>query len=329
MQTTPKANNILGHLFALLGAVVMLAIATWVSASSSEQVKAIDNLITPRTGHTATTLSDGRILVTGGRDADGHLVAGSEIFDPETQVSTASAPLNTARVDHSATVLADGRVLVAGGSNDSGALSSAEIFDPAHPENGFVTVASAMSTARTRHTATLLNDGHVLIAGGDAQGTAELFDPTTGTFMPTIWPLTVARSGHTATLFTDDSVLLAGGNTATMETYTPNQGFSLDPATMSVVRTGHWAFELSDTRLILFQGDTGNTIDEFNPSTGTITPKGSLDFHASSSSLLANGKVLVLGTDVSGLYDPNAVPPAPDCSSKAVKSGAGGTAFGS
>ena len=78
-----------------------------------------------------------------------------------------------------------------------------------------------MSTARTRHTATLLNNGIVLIAGGDAQGTAELFDPTTQTFIPTLWTLTVARSGHTATLFTDDSVLLAGGNTATMETYTP------------------------------------------------------------------------------------------------------------
>src|SRR4029079_10229457 len=83
-------------------------------------------------------------------------------------------------------------------------------------------------------------------------------------------------------------------------------------ATMAVVRTGHWAFELSDTRLLLFQGDTGNTIDEFNPTTDTLTPKGSLDFHASSSSLLANGKVLVLGTDVSGLYNPDAVPPAPD-----------------
>ena len=312
MQTTPKANNILGHFFALLGAIVMLAIATWVSASSSEQVQPLDNLAVPRTGHTATALSDGRILITGGRDTDGNLVAASEIFDPETQVSTAGATLNTARIDHSATVLADGKVLVAGGTGANGALSSAEIFDPAHPENGFQTVGSSMSTARTRHTATLLNDGHVLIAGGDAQGSAELFDPATGSFMPTIWPLTVARSGHTATLFTDDSVLLAGGNTATMETFVPNQGFTLDPATMSVVRTGHWAFELSDTRLLLFQGDTGNTIDEFNPAAGTITPKGSLDFHASSSSLLANGKVLVLGTDVSGLYNPDAVPPAPD-----------------
>ena len=312
MQTTPRANNILGHFFALLGAAVMLAIATWVSASSSQQVQPLDNLATPRTGHAAIALSDGRILITGGRDTDGNLVSASEIFDPETQTSSASAALHTARVDHSATVLVDGRVLVAGGTGASGALSSAEIFDPAHPENGFQTVGSAMSTTRTRHTATLLNDGHVLIAGGDAQGSAEIFDPATGTFMPTIWPLTMARSGHTATLFTDDTVLLAGGNTSTMETYAPGSGFILDPATMSVVRTGHWAFELSDTRLLLFQGDTGNTIDEFNPTAGTITPKGSLDFHASSSSLLANGKVLVLGTDVSGVYNPDAVPPAPD-----------------
>src|SRR5947207_14913399 len=124
--------------------------------------------------------------------------------------------------------------------------------------------------------------------------------------MPTIWRLTMARSGHTATLFTDDSVLLTGGNSATMETYNPGQGFTLDPATMSVVRTGHWALELSDTRLLLFQGDTGNTIDEFNPGTGTITPNGSLDLHASSSSLLANGKVLGLGARPSRLDYPTA-----------------------
>src|SRR5947199_10195300 len=155
MQTTPKANNILGHFFALLGAVVMLAIATWVSASSSEQVKPLDNLAVPRTGHTATALSDGRILITGGRDTDGNLVAASEIFDTETQTSSASATLNTARVDHSATVLADGRVLVAGGTGDSGALSSAEILHPANPENGFQLVASAITVATTKHTAAL------------------------------------------------------------------------------------------------------------------------------------------------------------------------------
>src|SRR5882724_5484593 len=313
MQTTPKANNILGHFFALLGAVVMLAIATWVTASTSEQVQPLDNLAVPRTDHIATALSDGRILITGGRDTDGNLVAASEIFDPETQTSSASATLHTARVDHSATVLADGRVLVAGGTGASGALSSAEIFDPANPGAGFQVVASPMTAARTHHTATLLNNGTVLIAGGETGGTAEIFDPATQSFTPTLWNLQVARNGHTATLFTDDSVLLAGGSTNSMELFTPlDQKFTLDVATMSVVRTGHWAFELSDTRLLLFQGDTGNSIDEFNPVTDTITPKGSLDFHASSSTLLANGKILVLGTDVAGLYNPDAVPPAPD-----------------
>src|SRR5207249_463373 len=148
---------------------------------------------------------------------------------------------------------------------------------------------------------------------GDAEGTAEIFDPTTQTFSPTLWNLTVARTGHTATLFTDDSVLLAGGNADSMELYTPlDQKFTLDVATMSVVRTGHWAFELSDTRLLLFQGDTGNSIDEFDPTSDTLTPKGSLDFHASSSALLVNGKILAFGTDVVGLYNPDAVPPASD-----------------
>src|SRR5439155_2820964 len=313
MQTTPKANNILGHFFALLGAAVMLAIATWVSASSSLQVEQLGNLVVPRTGQTATALSDGLILITGGRDADGNLVAASEIFDPETQTSSASASLNTARVDHTATVLADGRVLIAGGTGASGALSSAEIFDPANADAGFQMVASPMTSARTGHTATLLNNGSVLIAGGESGGTAEIFDPTTQSFTPTLWNLQVARSGHTATWFTDNSVLLAGGNTVTMEMYTPlDQHFTLDQATLSVVRTGHWAFELSDTRLLLFQGDTGNSIDEYDPTSDTITPKGSLDFHASGSALLVNGKVLAFGTDVAGLYDPDAVPPAPD-----------------
>ena len=97
MQTTPKANNILGHFFALLGAVVLLAIATCVSAPSSQQVEQLDSLV-PRTSHAATALSDGRVLITAGHDTDGNLVAASEIFDPETQTCSGSATLNTARV---------------------------------------------------------------------------------------------------------------------------------------------------------------------------------------------------------------------------------------
>ena len=169
-----------------------------------------------------------------------------------------------------------------------------------------------MTSARARHTATVLNNGTVLIAGGEATGTGEIFDPSTGLFVPTLWAMTQPRSGHTATLFTDDSVLLAGGNTNSMELFTPSdQKFTLEAATMSAARTGQWALELSGTRLLFVDGDTGNTIDEYNPATGMITPRGNVGAHATSSTFLVNGKALVLGSDVAGLYDANAVPPAP------------------
>src|SRR5206468_9953432 len=94
-------------------------------------------------------------------------------------------------------------------------------FDPANSGAGFQVVASPMTAARSHHTATLLNNGSVLIAGGETGGTAEIFDPATQSFTPTLLNLTVARRGHTPTLFTDDSVLLVGGNANSLELFTP------------------------------------------------------------------------------------------------------------
>src|SRR5205823_6222457 len=74
-----------------------------------------------------------------------------------------------------------------------------------------------MAAARARHTATRLNDGRVLIAGGDADGTAEIFEPTAESFSSTLLAMAAPRIGQTAILFSDDSVLLAGGNTDSME----------------------------------------------------------------------------------------------------------------
>src|SRR5437016_12059280 len=88
-----------------------------------------------------------------------------------------------------------------------------------------------------------------------------------------------------------------------------NQKFTHDPQKMSAVRTGHEAIELSDTRLLFFEGDTGNTIDEFNHSTDTLTLKDTLTGSASSATLLANGKILVLRPDLAGLYAPDAADP--------------------
>src|SRR5947207_12735997 len=312
MEPSSKIASKAGRQFvAFLTAGVTLAIATFVSASTSTQVKQLDPLVVPRTAHAATALTDGRILITGGRDSAGNIVAVSEIFDPATDTSTASATLTTPRVDHTATLLPDGKVLVAGGADASGSLNSVEIFDPANAAAGFRTLAATMGAARARHTATVLNDGKVLIAGGDDAGTAEIFDPATESFSSALLAMAAPRIGHTATLFSDDSVLLAGGNTNSMELFTPtDQKFTLDLHTMSAVRTGHEAIELSGTRLLFFEGDTGNTIDEFNPSADTLALEGSMAAAASSATLLANGKILMLSPDAAGLYSPDATDPA-------------------
>src|SRR6266513_2196546 len=296
---------------ALLAAGAALAMATLIDASSSTQVEQLGPLVVPRTGHAATVLADGRVLITGGRDGAGTIVATAEIFDPATETSTAVGALVTARVSHTATLLPNGRVLIAGGTSATGSLSSAEIFDPANPGAAFRVLSATMGAARAGHTATLLKDGTVLIAGGDVAGTAEIFDPTAETFSSTLLTMAAPRIGHTATLFSNDSVLLAGGNTDSMELFTPaDQKFTLDSQVMSAARTGHEAIELSDTRLLFFEGDAGHTIDEFNHSTDTLTLKDTLDAPASSATLLANGKILVLRPDAAGLYAPDAADPS-------------------
>src|SRR5438477_2406672 len=295
------------RLLYLLTGFTSLAMPFFVGGSTSTQVEPVGPLAVPRMGHAATALADGRVLITGGRDGAGTIVATAEVFDPANQTSSVVAVLNIARVDHTATVLTNGRILIAGGTGATGALTSVEIFDPANPGAAFRMLSATMSSARARHTATLLNDGTVLIAGGDTAGTAEIFNPTTETFSSTLFAMTVPRTGHTATLFSDDSVLLAGGNTDSMEYFSAtDQKFTLDLQKMTAVRTGQEAIALSDSRLLFFGGDSGNTIDEFNTSADTISLKGTIDAPASIATLLANGKILVLRSDLAGLYAPDA-----------------------
>src|SRR6478672_1964095 len=109
---------------ALLAAALTLATATLIDASSSSQVEQLGLLAVPRTGHAATPLADGRVLITGGRDGAGAIVATAEVFDPENQTSTAVGVLTIARIDHTATRLANGQVLIAGGTGATGALTS-------------------------------------------------------------------------------------------------------------------------------------------------------------------------------------------------------------
>ena len=90
-----KAKREARPFLALLSAAVTLAMATLVGASSSPQVEQLSPLAVARTGHVATALSDGRILITGGRDSSGTVLSAAEIFDPATQKSTAIASLGS------------------------------------------------------------------------------------------------------------------------------------------------------------------------------------------------------------------------------------------
>jgi N-acetylneuraminic acid mutarotase len=171
---------------------------------------ATGRLNTPRlSGHTATALADGRVLVFGGQSGpnpDSREVS-AEIYDPTTQVWTPTGSLGHVRYHASATLLSDGRVLVVAGG---GAL--AELFDPATGRWHFTEGPLFGRDGAT----TLLQDGTVLMTGGTPNPgepdvlTVQLFDPAQLTWRH-VGNLSAGRGGHTATLLSSGKVLVAGG----------------------------------------------------------------------------------------------------------------------
>jgi hypothetical protein len=231
---------------------------------------------TPTTGsmqfvhasHTATLLKTGKVLVAGWGNAY------AELFDPSTGTFTQTGNMAAARVGHTATLLSTGKVLVTGGI--SGAppattvLGEAELYDPA--SGSFTPVLGSLATARQSHTASLLSDGKVLVAGGldsagNATATAEVFDPTTQLFTATKGSMGTARAYHTATVLNDKTVLVTGGDAgsgplATAELYDPTAETFSPTGSMGVSRSDHTASLLPDGAVLVTGGGGGEATAE-------------------------------------------------------------------
>ncbi|MBN2503460.1 MAG: Ig-like domain repeat protein, partial [Anaerolineales bacterium] len=312
---------------ALLGILLfVLALSPTQQAASAPGKWDILGPAFPKVGHTLTRLLDGRILVVGGADDTyGHWSGSNvEIYDPATRTFSLGVPMAYSRNGHTATMLPDGRVLVVGGKIYDGnyqLTGTAEIYDPV--ANSWSPAAS-MSVERIFHTATLLNDGRVLIAGGgryynsNIHASAEIYDPAANTWN-SVDSLSVARTEHTATLLNDGTVLVAGGHDGEGGIHSTAELFDLVTETwsvtgnMNVARTVHTATLLPDGK-VLVAGGTDNTGDGFNtaeiydPALGTWALTGAMSYSRfyHEAMLMVNGLVVVAGGYSDGAYIPNA-----------------------
>jgi N-acetylneuraminic acid mutarotase len=267
--------------------------------------------------HTATLLPSGKVLVTGGSDTAGNPLSSCELYDPTAGTWTNTGSLNTARSYHTATLLLNGKVLVAGSVMYSGGpefpLASCELYDPV---TGTWTNTGSLNIARFQHTATLLQNGKVLVAGGNTEqpapfgpslASAELYDPVTETWSLTTSNMAYTRYSHTATLLTDGRVLVTGGiansgGNSSAEIYNPSTGLWSNTGSMNYWRYYHKAVLLPNGKVLVAGGEnstTSATTEIYDPTTEMWTLTGSMHFNRENHSMtmLLNGEALVAGGD--------------------------------
>ncbi len=190
------------------------------SGSTSTFFSSANTMTVPRLSHTATRLGNnsGIVLIVGGQ-----YYATSELYYSASNVFFflgAGGTMSAARAFHTATYIPSlDQVLITGGCYDGwNYLNTMSLFDVA--TLSFITITSTMSTKRSWHTATLLPNGQVLIAGGNnntlASSSCDLVDPANNYLTTPAGNLNIGRFQHTATLIPDNStgtVLICGGTT--------------------------------------------------------------------------------------------------------------------
>jgi hypothetical protein len=256
------------------GGITTMKVAGIITLSSSERFEAnrgsfvaTGSMSVARTGHTATRLKNGSILIAGGSSqifGGGTIFGSAELYDPSRGRFSRTGAMLAARTGHTATLLANGNVLIACGDDGTTSLPGAEVYDPA---SAAFAATGAMSIGRDDCTATRMENGQVLIAGGfqllpDGSGsvldTAELYNPATGSFSLT-GTMTSTRENHTATLLPDGRVLITGGFSNdgvldTAELYDPTTGEFGAAGNMTTTRYGQLAAVLGDGDVLVAGG---------------------------------------------------------------------------
>lgn len=324
------------------------AVNVWSNVRPGRDVENVSPSSRGRFGGTSTLLTNNDVLTIGGRECSDLLTDCSAFRPKETGGSgvrsdyveysgflnwgAISEQLGERRVFHTATNLPDGRILIAGGSNGPNVLRSAELLSIFSSSRAIAETIAPMHDVRDLHTATLLPNGRVLIAGGfttnanstGSTSTTEIFYPDTGVFLRS-GVMTSSRSNHTAASLPDGNVLVAGGFgandviTASAEIFysTAMQWRATTP--MPAARTLNTATTLKDGRVMLAGGiNSGGVLSSvvaFNPATGLWTALAAMPsaLHSHTASLLFDGRVLVAGgndglgeVDASYIYDPAA-----------------------
>jgi len=279
--------------------------------SPAGSVSAAGPMLEPRSGHSATLLPDGKVLIAGGMRRNQDFYKSAELYDPATGKFQATGEMNERRVGHIAVLLRSGKVLIAGGWVGNGGTDSAELYDPA---TGKFSVISKMTAKRGGPSATLLADGDALIAGGEERDneslpSAEIFHAKTLSFQP-VGSMHHARVSHTATMLADGRVLMAGGYAGdvsrTAEIYDPKTGTFSETGSMLTARCKHTAGLLPDGRVLIAGGSDErgwngnlNSAEIYDPRTGRFTSASPLNdsrFKLPDEAVrLASGRLVVAG----------------------------------